>query len=313
MHQRSFVPYLVLFTGVLIVSTAAVMINGAIRLGTHPLTIAAGRLSFAALILTPIAWSQTGHELRAITRRDWFWGLLSGSFLAVHFATWISSLAYTSVASSTALVATNPIFVALASVLIFRERLAWGVWSGVLLTVLGAILIAFSDREGGSGPNPLLGDALALLGAICGSGYFLVGRSLRARLSTLSYIWLAYSSSAVILLGWMMVAGYSLWGLPPLVYLLLLGLAIGPQLLGHTSFNWAIKYLSATFIAVTILGEPIAASLLALVVFPEQQLQPLQVAGGLVLLLGIAVATLAESRSGQRAKASAELQEIGAP
>lgn len=312
MHQRSLVPYLVLFVGVLIVSTAAVMINGAIRLGIHPLTIAAGRLSFAALILTPIAWSQAGDELRAITCRDWCWGLLSGSLLAVHFAAWISSLAYTSVASSTALVATNPIFVALASVLIFQERLAWGVWSGVLLTVLGAILIALSDREGGSGSNPLLGDALALLGAICASGYFLVGRSLRTHLSTLPYIWLAYSSSAVILFGWMVVAGYSLWGLPPLVYLLLLGLAIGPQLLGHTSFNWAIKYLSATLITVAILGEPIGSAILAYVLL-QQTVQPLQVVGGAVLLIGIAVASLAERQIQQPVSQAVETEGDVAP
>ncbi len=312
MHQRPFLPYLVLFIGVLIASTAAIMISGAIRLGTHPLTIAAGRISFAALILTPIAWSQKGDELRTIARRDWFWGLLSGCFLAVHFAAWISSLAYTSVASSTALVATTPIFVALASLLIFRERLAWGVWGGVLLTVLGAVLIAFSDREGGTGSNPLLGDVLALLGAVCASGYFLVGRALRARLSTLPYIWLVYSSAAVILLGWMASAGYSLWGLPPLVYLLLLGLAIGPQLLGHTSFNWAIKYLSATLITIAILGEPIGSAILAYVLF-RQTVQPLQFVGGAMLLIGIAVATLAERQTQQSVSQAVETEGAVAP
>lgn len=229
--NRTVLPYVVVFVGVLIVSTAAVLITSAINAGAHPLVVAAGRLCFAALILTPIAWTRAGGELRRVARRDWLWALLSGVFLAIHFAAWISSLAYTSVASSTALVATNPVFVALASLIIFRERLSRGVWIGVGLTVLGTIIIGLSDSIGGSGANPLLGNALALLGAVCGSGYLLVGRSLRTRLSLLPYIWLVYSTAAIVLLGWMTLAGYTLWGLSPFVYMILLGLAIGPQLL----------------------------------------------------------------------------------
>ncbi len=301
MQQRAFVPYLVLAVGVLIVSTAAILIAAAINDGARPLTIAAGRLTFAALLLTPIALTKSGHELQVISRRDWLLGVGAGTFLAVHFAAWISSLDYTSVASSTALVTTNPIFVALASWLIFRERLSWGVWAGVGLTVLGSALIGFSDSGGGGGSNPLLGDGLALLGAVCASGYFLLGRSLRARLTILPYIWMVYSSAAVILLVWMALAGQSLFGLPTSVYLLLLGLAIGPQLLGHTAFNWAIRYVSATLVTVAILGEPIGSALLAFLIL-QQPIQGLQLMGGGVLLLGIAVATLAERRAQQQAQ-----------
>ncbi len=306
-QQRSIVPYLVLLGGVLVASTAAIMIRGAQELGTPSLTVAAGRLTFAAVILTPIAWSRAGAEIRAMRRRDWLWGLASGVFLAIHFAAWISSLAFTSVASSTALVATNPIFVALGSWLIFRERLAFGVWFGVALTVGGSLLIALSDHGGGSGSQPLLGDALALLGALGGSAYFLVGRSLRKRLTTLPYIWMVYSTAAVVLLVWMTLAGQSLWGLPPLVYLLLLGLALGPQLLGHTAFNWSIRYISATVVTVAILGEPIGSALLAYVLLAEP-VRLLQALGGLTLLCGIAVATLAEHRSQRAARAAVEVE-----
>lgn len=300
MRERAAFPYFVLLAGVLIVSTAAILITAAIDAGVRPITVAAGRLTFAALILTPVAWTTRRAELLQIGRRDWLWGLLSGVFLALHFAAWISSLDYTSVASSTALVATNPIFVALVSWLVFRERLPLGVWGGVLLTVLGSALIGLSDRAGGGGSNPLLGDTLAILGAVGGSGYFLIGRSLRTRLSILPYIWLVYSVAALILLAWSALLGQSLIGLPPFVYLLLLGLALGPQLLGHTSFNWAIKYVSATIVTVAILGEPIGSALLAFLIL-RQPVQPLQLLGGAVLLAGIAVATLAERRSGQAA------------
>lgn len=291
--NRSVAPYLVLAVGVLIASTSSILITGAITIGVPPLTIAAGRIALAALILTPIAWGRSGREIRQISRRDLILALAAGAFLSAHFATWISSLAYTSVASSTALVTTNPIWVALATWLIFRERLGLGTWLGVMLTVGGSLLIGLSDSGGGGGSAPLLGDLLALAGAITVSGYFLIGRKLRARVALLPYIWLVYSASAVGLLVIMALSGQSLLGLPPAGYLLILGLALGPQLLGHTAFNWAIKYLSPTLVTVAILGEPIGSAALALAIF-QQPLQPLQLLGGAVLLVGIAVASLAE-------------------
>ena len=295
--NRPSFPYLVLVIGVLIASTASIMITGALALGLSPLTIAAGRVVLASLILTPIAWGRAGPALRQVTRRDLWLALAAGACLAAHFATWISSLAYTSVASSTALVTTNPVFVALATWLIYRERLSLGTWVGVLLTVGGSLLIALSDSNGNSGATaPLLGDGLALLGALAVSGYFLLGRQLRTRLALLPYIWLVYTATAIGLLGVMALAGQSLLGLPPMGYLLILGLALGPQLLGHTAFNWAIKYLSPTLVTVAILGEPLGSTALALAIF-HQPLQPLQLLGGAVLLGGIAVATLAERQA----------------
>ena len=294
MRQHPALPYLVLLGGVLIASTAAIMITLVRQAGVDPITIATGRIAIAAVILTPIALVSARDDLRRLSRRDIGLALLSGAFLAVHFAAWISSLAFTSVASSTALVTTNPIFVALVSFVLWRERISRRAALGIALTLLGSALIALSDQSGGSGSNPLLGDLLALIGAIAVTGYFLIGRELRRRLHILPYIWLVYSAAAVVLLVWMLLAGGSLRGLPSTVYLLLLALALGPQLLGHTAFNWSIKYLSATFVTVAILGEPISSTILALMLLPEQGLQPLQVAGGAVLLAGIAVATLAE-------------------
>ena len=295
MRQRVSLPYFVLLGGVMIAATAAIMITLAKDEGVHPLSIAAGRIGIAALLLTPIAALRFG-EIRRLDRRDLGLALLSGAFLAVHFASWISSLAYTSVASSTALVTTNPIFVALVSFVLWGERLGRRALMGIALTMLGSLLIALSDRSGGSGSNPLLGDFLALIGAMTVTGYFLIGRDLRRRMAILPYIWLVYSTAAFILLAWMALAGQTLLGLSPQVYLLLLGLAVGPQLLGHTAFNWSIKYLSATMVTVAILGEPVGSSLLALLLLPGQKLQALQVGGGVLLLAGIAVTTLAERR-----------------
>jgi drug/metabolite transporter (DMT)-like permease len=289
--------YLVLFGGVLVVSTSSIMIRGAQQMGVPSPTIAAGRLMLAALILLPIALRRSAPEIRRLSVRQLLLGIGSGAFLAVHFSSWILSLEYTSVASSAALVATNPLWIALASVLLFRERLTRLTWIGVAATVAGSVLIALSDGSGGAARDALFGDALALLGALAASAYFLIGRGLQRQLSTLAYVWLVYTSAAIILTAVAVLAaggpGAAFAGYPPLAYLLLLGLAVGPQLLGHTAFNWSLRHLSATFVAIAILGEPLGSALLALLIF-GQSFAPLQLLGFVVLLLGITLAARGE-------------------
>ncbi|GAB4201753.1 MAG: DMT family transporter [Roseiflexaceae bacterium] len=305
MTTRSVLPYLVLFGGVLVAASASILIRLAQEQGVPSTTIAAGRLGIAALILLPLALRRALPELRRLGRRDLLLGVGSGVVLAVHFDAWISSLAYTSVASSAALVATNPLWVALASVLLFRERLDGPTILGIVLTVGGSALIGLSDTGAHAAPNALLGDGLALLGALAASAYFLIGRELRGRLSLLAYIWLVYTSAALVLLvvalavGWGSVAvppGQTApLGIPLPAWLCLLGLALGPQLLGHTAFNWSLRHLSATFVAIAILGEPIGSALLALLIFGES-FAALQLLGFLLLLCGIATAALVERR-----------------
>jgi len=296
MVPRPLAPHLVLTAGVIVVSTASILIRFAQGEGVPSLTIAAIRLGLAALILTPIVWAQSSHELRGLHRRDLALALLSGVFLAVHFWSWIASLAYTSVASSTALVTTNPLWVGLASVLILGERLSRRIVAGIVLTLAGGVLIFASDGSSPSAaihPNPLGGNLLALLGAVAASGYLLVGRALRGRLGLLTYIWLAYGSAAVLLLLGTAATEQSLAGYSRLAYAAMLGLALGPQLLGHTALNWALRHLSATFVAVSILGEPIGSALLALLIFGEH-FAALQLAGFALLLVGIYLAARGE-------------------
>lgn len=290
--------YLVLLGGVLMAASASIMIRGAQQLGLPSPTIAAGRVGLAALILLPIALLRAWPEIRALRWRDILLGIGSGAFLAIHFSAWIMSLEYTSVASSVALVATNPLWIALVSVLLLRERMALAAWLGVAITIGGSAIIAISDGSGANARNALLGDALALTGALVMSGYMLIGRALQRRLSTLAYVWLVYTSAAVILAIAALVAGAggaaaTPRAYPAAAYLLLLGLAVGPQLLGHTAFNWSLRHLSATFVAVAILGEPIGSALLALLIF-GQGFAPLQLLGFVLLLGGIVLAALGE-------------------
>jgi drug/metabolite transporter (DMT)-like permease len=284
-------PFLVLGVGVVVVSFAAILIRFAHAEGAPSLAIAAVRLTVAALVLAPFAWLHAGGEILGLRRRELGLCMLSGALLAAHFWSWITSLEHTSVASSTALVTTNPLWVALASSVLLRERPGRAAVAGILLTLAGSVLIFAADASSTSGPRsaPMLGNVLALVGAISASGYLLVGRALRARVSLTAYIWLAYSTAAVLLLAAAVVTGESFMSLPWAAWMFMVALALGPQLIGHTTFNWALRRLTATFVAIAILGEPIGAAILAWLFF-EEGFTALQLIGFLLLLAGIFVA-----------------------
>lgn len=290
-------PYLILLGGVFVVAAASIMIRGAQQLGMPSVTIAALRLGLAALVVLPLALLRARAELLTLTRRELLLGAGAGACLAVHFFSWISSLEYTSVASSVALVTSSPLWLGLAAWLM-RERLSRLTWLGVLCTMAGSIVIGYSDSSGGDAHNALLGDGLALLGAIAIAAYFLVGRSLQRRHSTLAYVALVYTSAAIwlILLALLTGGGSAFTGFPIRAYLLALALALGPQLLGHTALNWSLRHLSPTFVAVATLGEPIGSALLALLFF-GQGFAKLQLAGFVLLLAGIIVAARGERNS----------------
>lgn len=289
--------YAVLAAAVLIVSGAAIMIRFAQAEGVASISIAAWRLALAALVLTPLVLATRREELAALSGKQWGFGIGSGVFLAAHFASWISSLAFTSVASSVALVTTNPIWIAVASWLILREKPSGMLALGILSAIGGSALIFLSDSQAGAsvGTHPMLGNALAVVGSLTVCGYLLIGRKLRATVSLLPYIWIVYSAAAVTLIALALVSGKALFGYSDFAWLMLAGLAFGPQLLGHSAVNWALKHLSASFIAVAILGEPIGSALLAWL-FLGEKFAALQLAGFAALLIGIYLAARAETR-----------------
>jgi drug/metabolite transporter (DMT)-like permease len=285
-------PYLVIATGIVAVSFASIFI----RLAEAPsLVIAASRLTIASLILAPAALIRGKDELRSLTRGDVGLALLSGLFLGLHFATWISSLEYTSVASSVVFVDTSPLFVGLASHLLLKERVSRQMFAGIAVSVLGGIIIGFGDF--GLGARELLGDLLALAGAVAVSGYLLVGRKLRRHLSLLLYIFLVYATAAVFLVAVCLIAGHTFSGYPQQTYLMFILLAVVPQIIGHSSYNWALKYLPATFVGVGTLGEPIGSTILAYFFLSEVP-TPAKIGGGVLILAGIYVSSRAEGVTG---------------
>ena len=289
MSKPTIEPYLGLATGIVAVSFASIFI----RLAEAPsLVIAAGRLTIASLILAPAALIRGKEELRALTKGDLQLALLSGLFLGLHFATWISSLEYTSVASSVVFVSTSPIFVGLASRFLLKERVSRQMFVGIAISVLGGMIIGYGDF--GLGLRELLGDLLAIAGAVAVSGYWLVGRRLRRQLSLLPYIFLVYATAAAFMIVLCLVTGHSFSGYPGQTYLMFFLLAVVPQIIGHSSFNWALKYLPATFVVISTLGEPVGSTILAHFILNEVPTLA-KIGGGVLILAGIYISSRAES------------------
>jgi drug/metabolite transporter (DMT)-like permease len=282
--------YLGVGLGMIAVSTAATLIRLA-QQEAHSLVIAAWRLTLATLVLAPIVWVTRRSELRTLTRREWGYALGAGLLLALHFAAWITSLAYTSVVASVVLVTINPIFVGLASHLLLRERLSGEMIVAIVVTIAGSVLVGVSDLK--EDAHRLWGDVLALVGAMAASGYFLIGRRLRARLSLLAYVFPVYSTAALVLMLVVLPSGLPVLPHHRETWLWLSLLALGPQILGHSSLNWALRYLSATYVTIVVLAEPIGATLLAWWLLKEQPSYWVAAGGGLILA-GIVIASHAE-------------------
>ncbi len=276
--------YIALVIGVVSVSFAAIFIRLA---DAPPLVIAAYRLCLASLLIGPVAGVRSRDELRRLARRDVIMALLSGTFLALHFGLWIASLRYTTVATSVVLVTASPVFVAIASYFFFRERLTRQTVLGIVVCLIGAVLIGWGNWR--LGPDPLLGAILALLGALAVAGYLLIGRRLRQRVGLLSYASLVYSTAAVILLVSALAFGYPLFGYSTNTYVMLVLLAVVPQLLGHSSLNWSLRFVSATLVTIAVLGEPVMATALAFLILDEVPTWT-EIGGGILILAGIFVA-----------------------
>ncbi len=299
-RTRLILPLALLFA-ILAVSTASIFIKFA-QEDAPSLVIAALRLTLASLVLAPIALTRHRAELRGLTRTDLMLGLLSGLFLSIHFATWITSLEHTTIASSVVLVSTGPLWVALLAPVFLREPLTRPVLIGMALALVGGIVIGMSDsctwNNGISCPSldqvlhgrALLGNFLALTGALMVAGYLMIGRKLRIKISLVPYVFLVYSTAAICLLAFMLIAGESPFGYTPITYLWILLLALIPQLIGHSTYNWALAHLPAAFVAITTLGEPIGSAILAYFILQETPTAAV-LTGGALILIGIYLAS----------------------
>jgi drug/metabolite transporter (DMT)-like permease len=285
-------PYAALAIGLVAVSFAAIFIRLAQAENAPSLVLAAARLCVASVVLTPLVVRRHWAEVSAVRASDLRWALLSGAILGLHFASWITSLEHTSVVNSVTLVTTNPLWVALLSPLLLHEKITRQTMLGLALAIGGGILVGMVGDTGELPKDfdPWLGNGLALVGALAAALYFIIGRHLRVRLSLIVYIWLVYSTAAIILVIVVALTGQQVAGLPGQAYLWMLLMGLVPQLIGHSSFNYALGFLSAAYVSLVILVEPIGSGLLA-IVFLDEWPVPLQLMGAALLLVGIGVAS----------------------
>lgn len=279
---------LIVLLGVAGVSLSAVFV----RWSTAPsLVLAFYRMAFSALLLVPLAAAQR-EAFRAVRRRELLLSLISGAFLGIHFACYFESLRWTSIAAAVVLVDTEVLFVALASVLLFRKKLGGRAWLAVLLAFGGSVLVALADA--GEGGTALRGNLFALAGSVCMAVYTMLGAVCRRRLSTTVYTVLVYCSAAGMVLLTALGSGTALTGWGPVNLGCALGMALFCTLLGHSVFSWGLKYLPPAFIATANLLEPVLAAVWGLFLFSERPGPPVLL-GGTAILLGIVLYSRGET------------------
>lgn len=278
--------YLVILTGIVAVSTSSIMI----RLSEAPaLTLATYRLGLSALVMLPYFLYAKG--CKKWDKRDFKLFLLTSFFLAFHFIFWISSLRYTSILNSTILVTLNPIFVTFFSFILFRKIPGRGIIWGILLALSGSFILYYQPSPSLNGqvfPQAMLGNSLALAGGIFASLYLICTSILRKRYNLISFVFPIYGFTFLTLLIFTFLSSTKLTGFTSREYLIFILFALIPQIVGHTSLNWALKFFSPNFIALAILGEPIGATILGLLIFRETPV-PLAILGAVLILLAILV------------------------
>lgn len=294
-------PTLALAVAILGVSSSAILVRWSNASST---VIAFYRVLFTLAAVAPVAAYAHRDAFARISRRDWIAASAAGVALAVHFVAFFESLAWTSIAASVTLVQTQPIFVAIGAVLLLGERVDRRIVVGIAIAIAGAVVL--STAEPGdtlpTGGDATIGNALALVGALMAACYLLAGRSLRQRVSIFPYVTIVYTACVLALFPAVIFSDAPVVSYPAREWILFVAMAAGPGLLGHTVLNWALEHVPSTIVSVTLLGEPVGATLLGVVLLGEIP-TTVTVVGGLIVLGGIYVTTTAD--------ATQEAQETG--
>lgn len=296
-------PELALAIAVLGISVAAPLVRLS---NADPIAIAFWRLAFSLLfVIAALLGTGTWRELRTLTRTELVIGGGAGIMLAVHFWSWNASVDLTTIAASTTLVSLQPAIVAVLSAILLRERPRAVQVAGILLALAGAFVIStpalFSAAGIAAGPNPLLGNSLALLGAVTASIYYLGGRRLRSGLGLWPYVAVVYGACFAALAAMAAASGVNLAPQPPREIWIFAGLAAGPMLLGHTAMNYALRYRPAYVVNLTVLAEPVGATLIGALLPGIREIPPAStIAGGVVILAGVVLTIVGEPSSEQR-------------
>lgn len=285
-------PYIFIAISIFNLSFAAIFV----RLSNAPfLIIGFYRLFFTILILSPaFIYTKSWRKYYTLPKKTLLSIVGAGILLAVHFSLWFVSLDYTSIASSMILVDTNAIFIAILAYFLLKERLPRGRVLGIITAFIGVSIIALADW---SYYTPIFGDILALISGIAFSFYLLLGRKVRQQLDLLPYVFLLYSSCAITFFFAALTWGFPFFSYDLTEYLIILGLALIPTVFGHTLYNWALKYVEASIVAVSLLAEPISSILLGILILHEIP-SYIVIIGGALVLSGIYITARIKSKNG---------------
>jgi len=279
-RHTSLVP-VALAVGMLGISVASIFV----RLAHAPaLAVAAYRLGLAVVFILPPTVILAGDELRGISAANLVASVVAGTALALHFWAFIASLGLTTVASAVVLQTSHPLLVACVDRIVFGEQLPRAAWLAAAVAIIGNVVIGYGDMRFSG--QALRGDLVAILAAVCMAAYLLLGRRVRRELSTLPYTLLVYLAATIVLVLFSGISGTPLYPYSPEQYMWFLGLAIVPTLMGHSIFNWALRYIPTTGVSVSVLAEPVGAALLAWFILQEVPTAQ-QVVGGVLILTGI--------------------------
>ncbi|PKH08998.1 DMT family transporter [Planomicrobium sp. MB-3u-38] len=281
MEKSAIHPYIPIIVGVISVAMSAIFVK---MTNADSGVTAFYRMLFSILIMSPLFFFKYTHEVKKLSKRDWLFTTIAGIFLAFHFILWFESLNYTSVASSTVLVTLQPLFAFAGTYFFFKEKLSVKTIVSALIAIGGSVLIAYGDFK--ISGQALFGDILALIACALITAYLLFGQDIRKRLSLVTYTFVVYGVSTITLFFYIVLKGESFGPYPAQEWMWFVLLAIIPNLLGHTLFNWALKWVSTNVISIAILFEPVGAAVLAYFILGEY-LNASQIIGGTVVILGI--------------------------
>ncbi len=291
--------HFILILGLVAGSSASILIRFAQNEGVPTLFIVAARLTLAALVITPLALRHSGRELHRLNPRVTLYAVVAGIWLAIHFILFMTALEHTTVLVVNVLAGSSPLIVALIEVFVLRTKLPNLVWVGLLVAIAGSVCIALgSGALAGSaelGDSPLLGIILSLGGAVASALYLITGRAVRRHIALMPYLWLLFTSASLtsilaIIVTRTPVSGYSAEG-----YFWVLMVTIFPQLIGHSSFNYVLAFLPATFISISTQLSIVFTALVAARLFSET-LTPGQVIGSAAILAGVIITTLSRAQ-----------------
>lgn len=251
------------------------------------------RMAMTTLLLLPVVLWKHRQEIKVMKTKNILLCMLSGACLGMHFTTYFEGFKYTTIAAGAVLADTEVLFVAVALLILFREKIPKTGMIGIGLTFAGSVIIALGDQSGGR--NILYGDGMALLAAMFSAGYTLIGRDQRKKLSTTLYTFLVYASACLTLLLLIIVTGQTMEGYSASDFGYVFGIVLCCTLLGHNVFSWALKYVSAAYVSTAKLAEPVFAAGMAVVLFREVPMSN-QVIGGMVIIAGIGLYLLAKDR-----------------